>query len=250
MFSGGVTSWAASKRIVAEHGTEGVTLLFADTQIEDEDLYRFLPQAAANLGVPLTTIADGRDPWQVFFNERFLGNSQKDPCSKILKRQLLRRWMEERFDPADTTVVLGLDWTEGDRIETNRERWAPWPVRFPLNERPYIPKHQWLDQLETEGIEVPRLYKLGMPHNNCGGFCVKAGQGSFIKLLEAMPERYAYHEQREQEIRDYLGKDVAILKHRSGPKDGQPLTLQELRERRQAGLPCDLFDLGGCGCTA
>ena len=38
MFSGGVGSWAAAKRVVERHGTEGVVLLFADTLIEDEDL--------------------------------------------------------------------------------------------------------------------------------------------------------------------------------------------------------------------
>src|SRR6266567_3894741 len=218
--------------------------------MEDEDLYRFLPEAAANIGGSLTTIADGRDPWQVFFDERFLGNSRADPCSKILKRELLRRWVEKHCNPADTTIVLGLDWTEGVRLDTNRSRWAPWPVRFPLAERPYRAKHYWLDQLRAEGIQPPRLYAMGFPHNNCGGFCIKAGQGNFAKLLEAMPERYAYHERREQEIREFLGRDVAILTHRSGPKQGQPMTLRELRERRQAGQPCDLFDLGGCGCVA
>jgi hypothetical protein len=250
MFSGGITSWAAARRIAEERGTDSMILLFADTQIEDEDTYRFLPEAASSIGAPLVTVADGRDVWQVFHDERFLGNSQVDPCSKILKRELLRRWVTDHCDAADTSIVLGLDWTEGDRIATNQHRWAPWTARFPLNERPYRMKHYWLDQLRAEGIEPPRLYRMGFPHNNCGGFCIKAGQGSFALLLEAMPERYAYHERREQEIREFLGKDVAILKHRSGPKEGQPLTLKELRERREAGEQCDLFDLGGCGCVA
>jgi hypothetical protein len=103
--------------------------------------------------------------------------------------------------------------------------------------------------LRAEGIEPPRLYRLGFAHNNCGGFCVKAGQGHFALLLEAMPERYAYHERREQELRDHLGKDVAILRDRHGGET-RPLTLREFRERRQAGEPCDLFDIGGCGCVA
>lgn len=53
LFSGGLGSWAAAKRTVARHGTEGVTLLFTDTKAEDEDLYRWLPVAAANVGAPL-----------------------------------------------------------------------------------------------------------------------------------------------------------------------------------------------------
>ncbi len=47
MFSGGAGSWAAAKRIAARP----LTLLFADTLIEDGDLYRFLDDAAADVGV-------------------------------------------------------------------------------------------------------------------------------------------------------------------------------------------------------
>ena len=34
-FSGGIQSWAAAKRVAAEHGTDNLTLLFADTKMED-----------------------------------------------------------------------------------------------------------------------------------------------------------------------------------------------------------------------
>jgi 3'-phosphoadenosine 5'-phosphosulfate sulfotransferase (PAPS reductase)/FAD synthetase len=63
MFSGGVGSWAAARRVVEKHGTEDLVLLFADTLIEDEDTYRFLREAAANVGGQLVEIADGRTPW-------------------------------------------------------------------------------------------------------------------------------------------------------------------------------------------
>ena len=73
-----------------------------------------------------------------------------------------------------------------------------------------------LDWLKREGIEPPRLYKLGFPHNNCGGFCIKAGQAHFLHLMKTFPDRFAYHEAKEQEIRDYLGADVSILRDRRG----------------------------------
>lgn len=41
MFSGGAGSYAAAKRVVAEHGPANTLLIFADTKMEDEDLYRF-----------------------------------------------------------------------------------------------------------------------------------------------------------------------------------------------------------------
>jgi hypothetical protein len=247
MFSGGVGSWAAAKRVAERHGTDNLTLLFADTHMEDEDLYRFLFQAAANVGGKLVKIADGRTPWEVFFKERFLGNSLVDPCSKILKREFMDRWRNENCDQADTICHLGIDWTEIHRLERTRARVAPWRYEAPLPEAPYQSKRMMLDALKAEGIAVPRLYEMGFSHNNCGGFCVKAGVGHFMLLLNRLPERFAYHEGKEQEIRDYLQKDVSILE-----KDGKPFTLRALRLEVEAGRAAqlDLFDIGGCGCAA
>jgi len=91
------------------------------------------------------------------------------------------------------------------------------------------------------------LYKLGFSHNNCGGFCVKAGQGQFKLLQETMPERYAFHENMEEKLRQFLGKPVSILR-RMVNKVMQRFTLKELREELEAGKKVDETDLGGCGC--
>ena len=45
-YSGGLCSWATAKRVVEKHGKENVLLLFTDTLIEDEDLYRFISETA------------------------------------------------------------------------------------------------------------------------------------------------------------------------------------------------------------
>ena len=65
-YSGGAGSFAAAQSCIQQHGKENVVLLFSDTRMEDPDLYRFLTQTSAYLGVPVTIIADGRNPWQVF----------------------------------------------------------------------------------------------------------------------------------------------------------------------------------------
>ena len=249
MFSGGIGSWAAAKRVADEHGTKHLTLLFADTLMEDEDLYRFLGESAKNIGGKLVKVAEGRDPWQVFKDERFIGNSRADPCSKILKRRFLRRWLEENCEPSNTVVYLGIDWSEIHRFENAHAHWAPWVCEAPLCEKPYRMKQEMLADLEAEGIKQPRLYEMGFPHNNCGGFCIKAGQAHFKRLLEVMPERFAYHERKELELAAYLGKDVSILKDRRGGKT-RPLTLKALRERVECGGAIDEHDWGGCGCVA
>jgi 3'-phosphoadenosine 5'-phosphosulfate sulfotransferase (PAPS reductase)/FAD synthetase len=248
MFSSGAGSWAAAKRVAEQHGTEGLVLLFADTLIEDEDNYRFLDEAAANIGVQPTTVAEGRDPWQVFFDVRFLGNTRIDPCSRVLKRELLRAWLDAECDPASTTVYLGYEWSEPHRVKASARFWQPWQVEAPLTEPPAMSKDEALAWLRAEGIEPPRLYAAGFPHANCGGFCVKGGQAQFATLLRWNPERYAYHERREQELREYLGADVAILRDRTGGET-RPLTLRAFRERLEAQP--SLFDAdewGACAC--
>lgn len=258
MFSGGAGSWYTGRRVIDTRVRPGdhVELIFADTQTEDDDLYRFLVDVTADLfgravdrgaDIHLQYLTEGRDVWQIFFDVQFIGNTRIDPCSRILKRDLIRRDLEARFSPADTVVYLGIDWTEEHRFAKAQPYWAPFEVSAPLCERPFVDKDGVLAELETAGIDPPRLYAMGFPHNNCGGFCIKAGQGMFKLLLENLPERYAYHEAREQEFREHFGKDVAILRDRRGGTT-KPLTLTALRQRVQGGEQVDEYDLGGCAC--
>lgn len=246
LFSGGAASWAAASRIM-DGGATDVTLLFTDTLAEDEDLYRFLDDAAADLGLPVTRLADGRDIWQVFKDERFLGNSRADPCSRILKRDLSRAWVEANCDPSDTTIVLGFDWTEVHRLERTQKAWTPWHVEAPMTQPPFRLKSEMLADLEARGIQPPRLYGLGFTHNNCGGGCVKAGRSHFVQLLQVFPTRYAEWERKEEEIRQHIGADVSILRDRSGGETSV-LTLAALRQEVEAGVAQPLWDIGGCGC--
>lgn len=248
-FSGGVGSWAAARRLRDGYMEAGdtLTLLFADTHMEDEDLYRFVDEAAADVDGNLIKIEDGRDVWEVFFDVRYLGNTRIDPCSRLLKRELLRHWIEANRDPATTIVHLGIDWSEVHRLDGSRPHWEGWNLDAPMTWKPYLDKDAMLAALRARGIKPPRLYAMGFPHNNCGGFCIKAGQGQFALLYRTMPERYAYHERREQELREFLGKDVSILRDRRGGTL-KPLTLRALRKRIEAGEKVGT-DMGGCGCA-
>lgn len=249
MFSGGLGSWGAAKRVAAAIAPERPILFFTDTLIEDEDLYRFLDEAAANVGGELVRIAEGRTPWQVFRDERMLGNSRIDPCSKILKRRLADRWLRANCNPADTLIYVGIDWSESHRYERLRDRRAEegWTYRAPLCDAPYLTRSDVIAWARREGLTPPRLYALGFSHNNCGGFCVKAGQGHFARLLRTMPERYAEHEAKEEEFRAFIGRDVSMM---AETVDGhkRPLTMRELRRRLSTGGQVDMFEIGGCGC--
>tara|TARA_R110002012_G_scaffold5775_2_gene26782 strand:+ start:36 stop:824 length:789 start_codon:yes stop_codon:yes gene_type:complete len=253
-YSGGVGSWASAKRLAQNPKIKSLTLLFADTLIEDEDLYRFLDESVENLrqedcDINYVKITEGRTPWEVFEDVKFIGNSRIDPCSRVLKREFMDRWRDEHCDPAYTTMYYGIDWTEIHRLERVRKRVGDWKIDAPMTHEPFMDKSDMLQWLQDEGIEPPRLYKMGFPHNNCGGFCVKAGQAQFKLLLQNMPERYAHHEKMENEVAKKIGTDARILRDRRN-KQVRPLSLTEFRERvQEQPAMFDKFDFGGCGCA-
>ena len=263
-YSGGASSWAAARILRDRHPDHPMVLLFADTLMEDDDTYRFLEEGAQNLGLPVTRIADGRDIWQVFRDERFLGNSRVDPCSRVLKRELLGRWRDEHYTPETAEMVIGLDANEAHRLRRHQKALNKraednvggtdeipryWTVRAPLIEEGLFKPDVFI-LLKQHGLCQQRLYRLGFAHANCGGGCVKMGMTGWATLLDRMPDRYQEWEENEERMRAFLGRDVSILKDR---RDGETtrLTLREFRERRQAGrlpLPKEP-EWGGCGCA-
>jgi hypothetical protein len=266
MFSSGLASYAAALRVVQAYPDQPVVLLFTDVKGanpsphagEDEDNYRFLQEAGDDLArigdVRLVWLRGAEDIWDVFRRRRFLGNTRLANCSEELKQKPASEWLAEHCpDPDATTVHIGLDWTEQHRVGPIRKAYAPRNVSFPMMQAPYLAKPDMMALARARGIEPPRLYDLGMPHANCGGFCVRSGQAQFALLLRTMPERYAYHEEREQDLREYLDADVAILRDRTGGTVS-PLTLRSFRERIEDAERGSLFEAfdpdewGGCGC--
>ena len=255
MFSGGIGSWATAKKVAAKHGTENLVLLFSDVKGnsenvnigEDEDTYRFIREAAENVGAELITVSDGRNIWEVFRDKKFLGNSRLANCSHVLKQKPARDWLDANCDPDQTTVYVGIDWSEIHRLPSIVRNYLPYKAEAPLTESPYLDKKDLIQWAESEGLKAPRLYELGFAHNNCGGGCVRAGQAQFKKLLDVMPERFAEWEHQESLLQDQLG-DVSILKETvNGEVKRLPLTVIRQRKEQQPELFDDL-DIGGCGC--
>jgi hypothetical protein len=238
-FSGGLGSFGAALKVAEKHGTENMTLLIADTKAEDEDLWRFADDVSRLLGVPLTVVADGRNPWELFRDKRFLGNDRLAPCTKHLKQVPCRKWMQVNAPPADSIVYIGIEKTARDRarIPAIARNWRPWRVRMPLCGR-WMPelskeesKAQLMDLSRWYGIEPPRLYAMGYEHNNCAGLCVRAGQKQWKLTLDVQPERFAYAVRQEASLRELLG-DVTILRQR---RQGiaYPLPLSELQRQHE-----------------
>lgn len=251
--SGGVASWAAGKRVAEAHGTANLINLFTDTKTEDEDTYRFLREAAENIGGEFVTIADGRDIWQIFKDKKFLANSRVDVCSAVLKRTLADKWIKERFKPDEVICYTGIDWSEVHRQERMAKRKLPYIYEAPLCEPEYLTKAEIHIWAESEGLRKQRLYKMGLQHANCGGGCIKAGVGHWRQLFKEFPERYLEWEMNELDVYKHVENAKPFLKMTIEGKL-EYITLHDLRVRflepEQEGAACqiDMFDIGGCGC--
>jgi hypothetical protein len=230
-----------------------VTLLFCDTKMEDEDLYRFLHEGAAVIGVPVTIISDGRTPWELFEDKRFLSNSRVDHCSQILKRELAETYVRNHWSPETCIRFLGMDscQRERNRLKKIQAHCAPYQVDAPLLWPPPLDKDMAKLLAMKHGLRLPRLYELGFLHNNCGGACVKAGQQQWALLMRTMPERYAHHQQQEERIRELLGKNVSILTNRTGDGRKKPFTLRQFAAQLNESPELPLTDeWAQCNCFA
>lgn len=188
----------------------------------------------------LRWLADGRDLWQLARDERLVPNSRMDKCSQKLKRERGDRFVKGNFTPETAVLYFGIDHTEPARFLGDARRpgirrlWEPWRVEAPLLDPPHLAKCDMLLEVERDGIDPPRLYDEGFPHNNCGGFCVKSGHAQFLALLKHKPQTFAYHAAKEQEMREYLGKDVSVMKDRRGGTL-RPLPMLEFQRQVESG---------------
>lgn len=266
-YSSGTASWLAAMRVAQKHGAKNLYLVFADTGIEDEDNYRFLKESAEIVGGELVWLRDEqkRTPWDIYIETGWLSHRQGEKgCSHQLKTKVCRNWIEENsFNPDETILHFGISLNEIERLGKIAKNWQPYKVEAPLCWDDF----GWATHLDVENALVkhnlrrPRLYDYGFAHANCGGFCVKAGQKHFYRLLKHFPNRYLEQEKREKEWQATHQKENTVLRTQINSKT-VPLTLEKWRELCQPIVDAEaqqssFFDLpefidsqaeGGCGC--
>ena len=249
--SGGIGSFIELCLVKETFGVENTLALFADVKMEDPDLYRFLKDSIAYVGCKFELIADGRDPWQVFNDVKFLGSSRFDPCSKILKRVLIRKHILKNYNPQEIEMHIGIDYNEKHRLEGVKKKNPDLVYRSLQVEKKYMLTYdEKIKFVESKNIKVPFLYTIGMSHNNCGGFCVKAGLAQFEKLYRLLPDRYEWHVQRERELRKNVPRAKPFLKKMIKGKVYY-LWLEDYREMLRQGEKLnseEKYDFGGCAC--
>lgn len=248
-FSGGIGSWMAAKRVAEKFGTDSLCLVFCDTLAEDPDLYRFLEEAALDIGGQLIKLQDGRDIYDVFTEKQYIGTALTAPCSGELKIKPFYNWIDNNFQPHDVTIYLGIDFTEAHRLESAQRNKPKYKIEAPLCEAPYMLKIEMFNELKKSGIELPNLYKLGFSHNNCSGACVKAGSGQFKKLFNDLPDVYRRFELKQEKLIKEVPSVHPFISVTKNKKKVN-LTMKQFREQHLQTIPdaVDDFDIGGCGC--
>lgn len=241
-FSGGVSSAVAIDRTIAKHGKENLTVWMADTMAEHPDLWRFAEQCFQRWGITPTIFQEGRDPLKVFEDKNIIGNDKIAPCTFRLKILPFTKYLKDF--PKPVTVVLGLNWDEQHRMAKPKERYESIPgvtVAFPLMDKPYC----WstFDEVRSWGIEIPELYKQGFSHNNCGGACIKQGQGDWLRLRRVNYPLFAKYRDWESAMRLKVGDYAFLREERKGERFPLPLAELERRaeEKQEASGQEDLF---------
>lgn len=257
--SGGLSSYEALRRTLEKHGKGNVEAIFADVkgagqsehEGEDPDTYRFLSDIERVLDFPIVRLSEGRTVWEVLRDGRaismIVNGNRVSKCSEKLKREVLDAYVESHYGSDECVQVIGYKWDERRRMDQIRRAKAPYLVHFPLAEPPFVDDCDIAAQLGTVGVAPPELYALGFPHNNCGGFCIHAGQAQFALLFRSKPERYAFHEEQEAAFHRDIRGDVTVLRDRRGG-ESKPLSLREFRQRLERGEDYDRHEWGGCAC--
>lgn len=222
-FSCGAASAVATKLAIAEHG-ENCLVVNAFVAEEHEDSQRFLADCEKWFGREIVNLRDTKynaSAIQVFETVGYIKGRKGAACTSRIKRGLLRE-----FERPDDVLVIGYTAEEQDRLDDWKDNWPDRKISTPLIDRG-LTKEDCKAMVERAGIKLPAMYLLGYDNANCIG-CVKGGHGYFRAIREDFPAQFERLAQAEDKVFALHGEGAYILRHRSGPLDGQRFPLREL----------------------
>lgn len=215
LFSGGVQSayvaWLISKR----EDPKDIILLFCDTKSEDLDTYRFRDQVAAFLNLPITTVSDGRNIWELCDWKMMIPTFYARFCSQFLKifpAEKFYKTLEDNF-----ILYVGYGPKEYRRMQKLTSRNLDKKYQFPLfdlgiskDEVKRVIRDRWK-------ICLPRSYKY-FDNANCIP-CFMMSTKYWYQVWKHFPNEFAktvrlekkwnYHIRPEGFLKD-LERDFAL----------------------------------------
>lgn len=205
-FSCGATSAVATKLAIKEFGN--VDVYYIDTGGEHPDNKRFLEDCQAWFAQKIH-IRKSRiyaSPMDVYRRTRFLNGASGARCTLELKKKV--RWEIEDELQEWKSQVFGFDIAEIKRFTRFRQQYPKAKPIAPLITNG-LDKASCLAILQSEGIELPAMYRLGFHNNNCIG-CVKGGKGYWCAIRKHFPDVFNTMAKIEREIQHSCIKDCYL----------------------------------------
>ena len=177
-YSDGAASAIAAKLTLRDH--PDALVVYCGTNAEHPDNVRFRADCVRWFNAPIIVIQSDEyaDTWDVWERRKFLSGIKGAPCTGELK--LAPRLA---FQRPDDIHVFGYTADSADvaRAARLREHYGELTIWTPLIDRG-IDKSACLALLQTAGIEIPAMYRLGFQNNNCIP-CVKATSPNYWALV-------------------------------------------------------------------
>ncbi len=241
-FSGGAAS-AVMAKIVAERYPRSTILLYHSTKTEPADNDRFRSEVSAYIKIPITEDSDGRNIWEIFVDEKYLGNGRNTPCSRILKQERSLKFIQSNL-PAH--LYIGFTMEEYRRAQRTYARYAVHgiEVKFPLLENKITKEECFYRIKNCWNIKLPQTYAWA-EHANCIP-CVK-GKKAYWGLIY-MFEKVAWTKavQAEKEFGCTIFSEAGSLEDELG--NCLRLAKSYLAKKKQGENQLSLFDFP-CECA-
>ena len=219
-FSCGAASAVMTKMVLSQYPADRVVIVNAFIREEHEDNRRFYADCEkwfGHLMIELGSAKYGASTLEVWRRRRFMKGDRGAPCSAELKRYVLGMIAQ----PGDVDVI-GFTVEEMDRAEALQDAFPERRYSFPLIEA-NLSKEDCYSIIDRAGIKLPEMYLKGYDNANCIG-CPKGGQAYWQNIRHDFPERFV----EIQKLQEGIGPGANFLRFRSGPREGERMSLAEL----------------------
>lgn len=229
-WSAGATSAVAIKMALEKYGKDRCKIIYFKINSAHPDNTRFIEECENWYGVEIEECQSVKytDQFDVIENTKYVNGAKGARCTMELKRVVRKRLQKEINW---SKQIFGFEYTKKE-IERSKRIPIELNAEFPLIENK-LTKANCLVILQDVNIELPAMYKLGYPNNNCIG-CVKGGMGYWNKIRKDFPEVFNKMAKLERKIKRTCLKE----------SDGKQIYLDELSPKRGRNLKPLIPDCG------
>lgn len=203
-FSCGITSAVACK-LAIDMFPGKVDLWYFEIDSAHPDNERFIADCEKWLGQKVNRARSPkyRDQFEVIEKGRYINGPTGAKCTSELKKAVRFEIEKQGF----SAQVFGFEFDEKEigRALSFQDEYPYTNPIFPLIERK-LTKNQCAHILAVNKIELPVMYKLGYPNNNCIG-CVKGGMGYWNKIRTDFPNEFKRMAEAERSLGHACLKD-------------------------------------------